>query len=51
MKLTKKQQDELWGGEGPYSEANIIIQTRIKERKTISSIVKHPYFNGCFFVE
>lgn len=29
MRLTKKLRDELWGEDGPYSQASIIIQTRI----------------------
>lgn len=29
MKLTPKQIDKLWGEMGPYSQANLIIQTRI----------------------
>lgn len=29
MKLTKKDTDELWGEEGPYSEARLIVETRI----------------------
>lgn len=29
MKLTKKQRDELWGDQGPYSEARLSIETRI----------------------
>ena len=29
MKLTKKQRDQLWGDSGPYSEAQIIIESRI----------------------
>lgn len=29
MKLTKKDTDKLWGEEGPYSEAQLIIETRI----------------------
>lgn len=29
MKLTQKQVDKLWGESGPYSQANLIIQTRI----------------------
>lgn len=28
-KLTQKQQDQLWGVDGPYSEAKLIIETRI----------------------
>jgi|SRR3989338_5834475 len=28
-KLTKEQIDKLWGGDGPYSQANLTIQTRI----------------------
>ena len=28
-KLTKTQSEKLWGTDGPYSQANIIIQTRI----------------------
>lgn len=28
-KLTQKQRDELWGEVGPYSEACLIIETRI----------------------
>ncbi len=29
MQLTQQQRDELWGEDGPYSQASIIIQTRI----------------------
>ncbi len=29
MKLTKNQRDKLWGEDGPYSEAQIIIEERI----------------------
>lgn len=29
MKLTQKQRDELWGEQGPYSEARLSIETRI----------------------
>ena len=29
MKLTKKQQDELWGESGPYSQVNLKIENRI----------------------
>lgn len=29
MKLTRKDIDKLWGEEGPYSEAQLIIETRI----------------------
>ena len=29
MKLTAEQIDKLWGETGPYSQANLIIQTRI----------------------
>lgn len=29
MKLTQKQRDKLWGGDGPYSEAWLIIESRI----------------------
>ena len=33
MKITKKQQDKLWGKTGPYSQANLTIQTRILDDK------------------
>ena len=33
MKITKKQWDKLWGGTGPYSQANLTIQTRILDDK------------------
>ena len=33
MKLTQRQLDKLWGEDGPYSQANIIIQTRILDDK------------------
>lgn len=33
MTLTQKQRDELWGEDGPYSQASIIIQTRILDDK------------------
>ena len=29
MKLTQKQRDQLWGERGPYSEAWLILETRI----------------------
>ena len=29
MKLSIEQRDKLWGESGPYSQANLIIQTRI----------------------
>jgi len=29
MKLSQKQRDELWGEDGPYSEAHLILETRI----------------------
>ena len=29
MKITERQKDELWGEDGPYSQANLIIQARI----------------------
>lgn len=29
MQLSQKQKDELWGEDGPYSQASIIIQSRI----------------------
>src|SRR3989338_1967369 len=29
MKLTQKQRDQLWGEQGPYSEAKLITETRI----------------------
>lgn len=29
MKLTNKLKEELWGGSGPYSQVNLIIQSRI----------------------
>lgn len=29
MNLSQKQIDKLWGETGPYSQANLIIQTRI----------------------
>ena len=29
MRLSQKQIDELWGETGPYSQANLIIQTRV----------------------
>jgi len=33
MKITIEQQDKLWGETGPYSQANLIIQTRILDDK------------------
>jgi len=33
MKLTRKQIDKLWGETGPYSQANLIVQTRILDDK------------------
>ena len=33
MNLTQKQKDRLWGVNGPYSQANLIIQTRILDDK------------------
>ena len=29
MKITKKQRDELWGVDGPYSEIRLSVETRI----------------------
>ena len=29
MQLTQQQRDELWGEDGPYSQARIVIETRI----------------------
>jgi hypothetical protein len=29
LRLTNKQEDEIWGEEGPYSEARLIFETRI----------------------
>jgi hypothetical protein len=29
MNLNEKQQEELWGGEGPYSEVKLLTETRI----------------------
>lgn len=29
MKLTSQQRDKLWGDTGPYSQANLIMETRI----------------------
>jgi len=29
MKLTQKQRDKLWGEDGPYSEAWLVIESRI----------------------
>jgi hypothetical protein len=29
MELTKKQQDMLWGGDGPYSQVKLMKETRI----------------------
>ncbi len=29
MNLTKQEMDQLWGGEGPYSEARLIMEHRI----------------------
>lgn len=33
MKLTQKQIDKMWGETGPYSQANLIIQTRVLDDK------------------
>ena len=33
MKLTRKQRDKLWGETGPYSQANLTVQTRILDDK------------------
>ncbi len=33
MKLSQKQIDKLWGETGPYSQANLTIQTRILDDK------------------
>lgn len=33
MKLTQKQIDKMWGETGPYSQANLTIQTRILDDK------------------
>jgi hypothetical protein len=37
MKLTKTQQEKLWGEKGPYSEAHLTIETRILD-DTVSRI-------------
>ncbi len=37
MKLTKKDIDKLWGEGGPYSEARLVIETRILD-ESISRI-------------
>jgi len=37
MKLSKSQIDKLWGEDGPYSQANLIIQTRILD-DTVSRV-------------
>lgn len=29
MKLSRKNRDKLWGEDGPYSEAQLIVETRI----------------------
>jgi len=33
MKLSKNQIDKLWGETGPYSQVNLVIQTRILDDK------------------
>ncbi len=33
MKLSQKQLDKLWGGDGPYSQASLIFETRILDDK------------------
>ena len=33
MNLTPKRIDKLWGETGPYSQANLVIQTRILDNK------------------
>jgi len=33
MKLARKQKDALWGETGPYSQANLTIETRILDDK------------------
>jgi len=33
MKLSQRQLDKLWGEDGPYSQANLIVQTRILDDK------------------
>ena len=33
MQLTQQQIDQLWGETGPYSQANLTIQTRILDDK------------------
>lgn len=37
MQLTKKQIDELWGETGPYSQVQLIIETRILDN-TVSRV-------------
>lgn len=33
MELTQKQRDKLWGEVGPYSQANLTLETRILDDK------------------
>lgn len=40
MKLTQKQLDKLWGDGGPYSEARLIIETRILDNSVSRVIVR-----------
>lgn len=40
MKLNQKQVDKLWGDGGPYSEARLIIETRILDNSVSRVIVR-----------
>jgi len=39
MKLSSKQQDQLWGEGGPYSESRVSIETRILDKKVSRTFV------------
>ena|SRR3989338_757046 len=50
MKLTRKDMDKLWGEEGPYSEAQLIIETRIlDDRVSRIFIIVEMYINPFTF--
>lgn len=38
-KITSKQRDELWGEDGPYSQAHLIVETRILDDKVTRTFV------------
>ncbi|MBU0578536.1 hypothetical protein KKE34_01495 [Patescibacteria group bacterium] len=46
LKLTQKQRDQLWGLDGPYSEAKLIIETRILD-DTVSRVFNFSSQESC----